>query len=113
VILEGGKSISEGQRQAISITRALIANPRILILDEPTSSLDMHTERVIQTALDKLIHNRTTLVIAHRLSTIRNADRIIVLDCGQIREQGSHDELMSLKGEYAKLVNNSYAGFLK
>jgi len=112
MILEGGKSVSEGQRQVLSITRALIANPGILILDEPTSALDLHTERVIQNALERLVENRTTLVIAHRLSTIRNANRIIVMHGGRILEQGAHDELMALRGEYFKLVENSATGFL-
>jgi ATP-binding cassette subfamily B protein len=103
-IMEGGESISLGQRQIISITRALLADPDILILDEPTSSLDIHTEATIQKAINKLIKNRTTIIIAHRLSTIRNADRIVVIDAGNIQESGTHEELMQRNGTYRELV---------
>lgn len=104
IIQEGGASISEGQRQLISITRALIADPRILILDEPTSSLDIHTETLIQNALETLMRGRTTIVIAHRLSTVRHADRIIVLSDGRIIESGTHDELAVSDGGYSQLL---------
>jgi len=104
-ILEGGESISLGQRQVISITRALLADPAILILDEPTSALDTHTEAVVQRAIDQLIQNRTTLIIAHRLSTVRHADRILVVDEGRITEAGTHDELILQKGYYSHLVS--------
>ncbi|MDP6523549.1 MAG: ABC transporter ATP-binding protein [Kiritimatiellia bacterium] len=107
LILEGGSSISEGQRQIVSITRALIANPKILVLDEPTSSLDVHTEHTIQNAIEKLIANRTTIVIAHRLSTVRHADRIVVIDDGAIIEDGDHDSLMKQNGRYYDLVVRS------
>ncbi len=107
LILEGGSSISEGQRQIVSITRALIANPKILVLDEPTSSLDVHTEHTIQNAIEKLIANRTTIVIAHRLSTVRHADRIVVIDDGAIIEAGDHDSLMKQNGRYYDLVVRS------
>lgn len=107
MVMGGGSSVSEGQRQVISITRALIANPRILLLDEPTSSLDIYTEHTIQKAIEALIVNRTTVLIAHRLSTIRHADRIVVIDHGEIVEYGEHDALMSQKGRYYDLVTRS------
>ena len=106
-ILEGGESVSEGQRQLISVTRALVADPRILILDEPTSSLDVHTEKILQRALARLTRGRTTLTIAHRLTTVREADRIIVLDHGRIVEQGRHSQLMQGNGRYAEMVRTS------
>ena len=104
-ILEGGQNLSMGQRQIISLTRALIADPGILILDEPTSSMDVFTESVIQEALDKLIKGRTSIIIAHRLSTIRNADKIVVLSDGEILETGNHKELLAKKGTYHSLVS--------
>ncbi len=106
-ILEGGESLSLGQRQVIAITRALLANPSILILDEPTSALDIHTEAIIQAAIGRLVRNRTTLLIAHRLSTVKNADRILVIRHGEIIEKGTHAELMDLNGEYYKLIRLS------
>lgn len=107
VILEGGESISLGQRQVIAITRALLADPAILILDEPTSSLDIHTEAIIQQAIGGLIRNRTTILIAHRLSTVRHADRILAIRQGRIVEAGTHDELIARQGYYHTLVNLS------
>jgi ATP-binding cassette subfamily B protein len=104
IITEGGQSLSLGQRQIISITRALVANPDILIMDEPTSSLDIHTESIIQKAIDRLIHNRTSIIIAHRLSTVKHADRIIVIDNGTIAEAGPHSELMRRHGIYHSLI---------
>ena len=92
-----------GQRQLISFIRALLYNPAILILDEATSSIDTESERLIEKAIDTLIQGRTSIVIAHRLSTIRKADKIIVLDKGQIKEMGSHFELLQLGGFYATL----------
>lgn len=100
---ERGASLSGGQRQRIAIARAILKNPRILILDEATSALDTESEKIVQAALDKLMVGRTSFVIAHRLSTVLNADRIIVLEKGKIREQGTHKELLQLDGLYSSL----------
>ena len=100
---ERGASLSGGQRQLLSFARALAGDPRLLILDEATSSVDPETERLIQTAITKMAQKRTTLVVAHRFSTVRDADRILVMHHGRIKEQGSHEELMALKGLYFKL----------
>ena len=99
MIEEHGANLSGGQRQRISIARAIIRNPKVIILDEATSALDTISEKEIQDALDRLIRNRTTFIVAHRLSTVRGADRIVVLDKGKIREEGSYQELMEIKGE--------------
>lgn len=107
---EGGSNLSQGQRQLLSIARAVLANPKILILDEATSSVDTRTEMRIQSAMLKLMENRTSLVIAHRLSTIRDADKIIVIENGTIAESGSHEELLEKKGCYFNLYNNQFAG---
>lgn len=107
-VQERGNILSMGQRQLISFARALLANPRILILDEATASIDTETELKIQEALKTLLKGRTSFMIAHRLSTIRNADNIIVLDHGQIMEQGNHDELMGFRGIYYRLIEAQY-----
>jgi ABC-type multidrug transport system fused ATPase/permease subunit len=109
VVGERGIQLSGGQRQRIAIARAVLRNPAILILDEATSSLDSESEKLVQAALDNLMKGRTSLVIAHRLSTIRNADRIVVLDQGQVKESGTHAELMALSGgTYRRLVELQY-----
>lgn len=102
-VMERGATMSQGQRQLLSFIRAILFNPSVLILDEATSAVDTETEQMIQHAIDKLIEGRTSIVIAHRLSTIRKADKIIVLDKGEIKESGTHEELLQLGGYYAKL----------
>lgn len=106
---ERGSRLSAGQRQLISFARALLANPRILILDEATSSIDTQTELLLQKGLDELLKGRTSFIIAHRLSTIKNSSRIMYIDDGRIVESGTHDELMSLKGHYYNLCQSQYA----
>ncbi|MBN8581815.1 MAG: ABC transporter ATP-binding protein [Anaerolineae bacterium] len=105
---EGGATLSVGQRQLISFARALLANPRILILDEATSSVDTQTEHIIQSALSILLKGRTSFVIAHRLSTITNSDKIVVIDGGQIVEMGTHVELLGLQGRYFELYKTGF-----
>ncbi|MHA2069089.1 MAG: ABC transporter ATP-binding protein, partial [Candidatus Thorarchaeota archaeon] len=100
---ERGSRLSEGERQLVSFARALLANPKVLVLDEATSSIDVYTEHAIQKGMKTLLHGRTSIVIAHRLSTIVNADRIVVIEDGKIVETGTHTELMSKKGKYYSL----------
>ncbi len=110
LLSEAGSNLSQGQRQLLAISRAVLADPKILILDEATSSVDTRTEMNIQDAMVRLMKNRTSLIIAHRLSTIRDADVILVLRDGEIAELGNHDELISRGGEYSKLYSNQFAG---
>ena len=107
-LTEDAANISQGQRQLLTIARAVVVNPRVLILDEATSSVDTKTEQKIQVAMDTLMKGRTSFVIAHRLSTIRNADNILVMKKGAIVEQGTHDELLEADGFYALLYNSQY-----
>lgn len=109
IILEGGQNLSQGQRQLLAITRAILANKKILILDEATSNVDTRTEKNIQNAMLSLMKGKTSFIIAHRLSTIINADRILVVNNGEIVEQGSHKELLAKKGFYEKLYNSSFS----
>ena len=108
VLGERGGGLSQGQRQLLSIARVALTDPRILILDEATSSVDTRTERKIQAALDTLLAGRTSFVIAHRLSTIRNADQVLVLDEGQIIERGTHRELLERRGFYYGLYMSQF-----
>ncbi|MBP0979887.1 MAG: ABC transporter ATP-binding protein [Oscillospiraceae bacterium] len=108
VLLNDGENVSQGEKQLLMIARAMITDPKILILDEATSSVDTKTERKIQRALDNLMKDRTSFIIAHRLSTIKNADIIFVMDDGQILESGSHEELLKKSGIYATLYNSQY-----
>ncbi len=111
VLAEGGSNLSQGQSQLLSIARAVLADPKILILDEATSSVDTRTEMHIQQAMVALMKNRTSLIIAHRLSTIRDADIIIVMQDGCVMESGNHDELLEKQGVYYNLYQNQFAGF--
>ncbi|MBQ4378427.1 MAG: ABC transporter ATP-binding protein [Treponema sp.] len=108
VITGDGSSLSAGQRQLLAIARAAVADPRVLILDEATSSIDTRTERLIQKGMDALMKGRTVFVIAHRLSTVRNADEILVLEKGEIIERGNHEELLAAKGRYYDLYNGTF-----
>jgi len=108
VLNEETSNISQGQKQLLTIARAFVTDPSMLILDEATSSVDTRTEVLIQKAMEKLMQGRTSFIIAHRLSTIRNADRILVMDEGDIVEQGNHDELLAQKGFYAELYNSQF-----
>ena len=102
-----GGNLSQGERQLLAIARAAVSNPPVLILDEATSSIDTRTETLVQRGMDTLMHGRTTFIIAHRLSTVRNADQIIVLDAGRIIEQGTHEQLLALKGRYYQLYTGN------
>ena len=105
---EGGGKLSTGQKQLLSLARVLLADPKIFVLDEATSSIDTETEALIQDAIQTVLAGRTSFVVAHRLSTIRSADRILVIHNGQIRESGTHEELMARKGEYYSLYTHQY-----
>ena len=105
---EGGDMLSTGEKQLLSFARAILADPRILVLDEATASVDTITEQKIQSAIDTIIHGRTSIVIAHRLSTVRKADLILVVDDGKIIEQGTHEQLMSRRGSYYRLYTRQY-----
>ena len=106
---EGGNSLSTGEKQLLSFARALLADPRILILDEATSNIDTRTEEALQAGLNHLLKGRTSFIIAHRLSTIENADEICFIDHGQIVEQGNHAELLARHGAYYRLYESQYA----
>jgi ATP-binding cassette subfamily B protein len=108
ILDEEASNVSQGQKQLLTIARAVLADPRILILDEATSSVDTRTEVLIQKAMDALMKNRTSFIIAHRLSTIRNADWILVMNLGDIVEQGTHDQLLEQKGFYASMYNSQF-----
>jgi ATP-binding cassette subfamily B multidrug efflux pump len=110
VINEETSNISQGQMQLLTIARAILADPRILILDEATSSVDTHTEVLIQKAMNTLMEGRTSFIIAHRLSTIRDADWILVMNNGDIVEQGKHAKLLAKNGFYAELYNSQFEG---
>ncbi len=107
MLTNNGESLSQGQRQLLSIARAAIADPPVLVMDEATSSIDTHTEALVQSGMDRLMANRTVFVIAHRLSTVRNSDAIMVLDHGRIIERGTHDQLLALKGTYYRLYTGA------
>jgi len=113
-VKERGAMLSSGQRQLLSFLRAYVINPEILVLDEATSSIDSHSEQLIQEATDKITKGRTSIVIAHRLATIKNADTIIVMDQGEIVEQGSHQELLKIEsGYYRNLYEVQFANVIE
>ena len=103
MLTENGSQLSQGQRQLISIARAAVADPPVMVLDEATSSIDVQTEKALQQGLNTMLKDRTSFIVAHRLSTIRNCDKIMYIDDGGILETGNHDELMKKKGAYYRL----------
>ena len=107
MLTAGGAELSQGQRQLISIARAAVADPPVMILDEATSSIDTRTEAIVQRGMDSLMEGRTVFVIAHRLSTVQNSDVIMVLDHGSIIERGTHDSLVAEKGAYYQLYTGA------
>lgn len=109
ILTQGAENISQGERQLLTIARAMASDPEIMILDEATSNVDTHTEQKIQKAMAALMHGRTSFVIAHRLSTIKDADMILYMENGDIKEVGDHDTLMALGGRYAVLYNSQFA----
>ncbi len=108
VISGSGSELSQGQKQLITIARAAVANPPVMILDEATSSIDTRTESIVQKGMDALMHGRTVFVIAHRLSTVQNSDVIMVLDHGRIIERGNHQQLIAEKGVYYRLYTGAF-----
>lgn len=108
MLTNNGANLSQGQRQLIAIARAAVADPPVMILDEATSSIDTHTEAIVQRGMDKLMEGRTVFVIAHRLSTVKNSNVIMVLDHGHIIEKGSHKELIAAKGTYYQLYTGAF-----